>query len=196
MANELRGRTIACLAADGVEQSELVEPRRAVERAGATVELVSLTGGEIQGYAHHRKGERFRVDRAVAAADPGRYDGLVIPGGAASTSVMRVDRDAVRFVRAFVEQRKPVGAICHGPTMLAEAGVIGGRTLTSWPAVRGDVEDAGATWVDEAVHVDAGLVTSRRPADLPAFCPRLVEELAHGPRAGQVTTAGRAAPGR
>ena len=180
MPDDLNGKTIAFLATEGVEQVELIEPRKAIEEAGGTVELISLEAGEFQGFDHLDKGETFTADKAVADADAGDYDGLVLPGGVANPDFLRADEDAVAFVRAFFEQGKPVGAICHGPWTLVEAGVVEGRTLTSWPSIRTDIRNAGGNWVDEEVHVDAGLVTSRKPDDLPAFNAKLVEELAEG----------------
>ncbi|HEX2045394.1 MAG TPA: type 1 glutamine amidotransferase domain-containing protein [Gaiellaceae bacterium] len=180
MVKELQGKRIAFLATDGVEQVELTEPWKAVEHAGGEPELVSLETGEIQGFQHHDKGRTFPVDRAVADADPSDYDGLVLPGGVVNPDVLRTDETAVGFVRSFFEQGKPVGAICHGIWMLVEADVVRGRTLTSWPSLRTDVENAGGTWVDEEVCVDRGLFTSRKPDDLRAFCRKLVEEIGEG----------------
>jgi protease I len=187
MPNELQGKKIAFLATDGVEQVELTEPWKAIQEAGAEAELVSLGAGEIQGVNHMDKGDTFPVDKAVTEADPGEYDGLVLPGGVANPDYLRMNEDAVRFVRAFFEEGKPVGAICHGPWTLVEADVVRGRTLTSWPSLRTDVRNAGGTWVDEEAHVDAGLVTSRKPDDLPAFNAKLVEEFAEGAHARQRT---------
>jgi protease I len=177
---KLDGKRIAFLATDGVEQVELTEPLKAVKAEGADVDLISLKKGDFQGFEHLDKGETFTADKAVADANADDYDGLVQPGGVANPDFLRVDKDAVRFVRSFIEAKKPVGAICHGPWMLVEADVIKGRTLTSWPSLRTDIRNAGATWVDEEVHVDAGLVTSRKPEDLPAFCAKVVEEFAEG----------------
>ena len=180
MANELQGKTIAILATDGVEQVELTEPRKALEEAGATTELVSLEEGEIQGFEHLDKGDTFRVDATASGADAADYDGLVLPGGVANPDFLRADDDAVAFVRSFFEAGKPVAVICHGPWTLVEADVVRGRTLTSWPSLRADISNAGGQWVDEEVHVDNGLVTSRKPDDLPAFCDKLVEEICEG----------------
>ena len=180
MAGELQGKTIAFLATDGVEQIEYTEPRKAVEQAGGTAQLVSLKPGQIQGFNHLDKGDTFPVDKAVSEASADDYDGLVLPGGVANPDVLRTDKDAVNFVRSFFEAGKPVASICHGAWTLVEADVVKGRTLTSWPSLRTDIENAGGAWVDEEVHTDRGLVTSRKPADLPAFNAKLVEEFAEG----------------
>ena len=180
MANELQGKRIAFLATDGVEQVELTEPWKAVKDAGAEVELLSIKEGEIQGMNHMDKGDTFAVDKHVSAADPTDYDGLVIPGGVANPDFLRLEDDAVRFTRMFFEQGKPVGSICHGPWVLVEAGVLPGRTVTSWPSLRTDIENAGGTWVDSECQVDRGLVTSRKPDDLPAFTAKIVEEFGEG----------------
>lgn len=169
MADELKGKKIAFLAAEGVEQVELTEPWKAIEQAGGTPELISVEDGEVQAFNHLDKADTFPVDRTVADAKASDYDGLVLPGGVANPDFLRMDEDAVGFVRGFFEQSKPVGVICHGPWTLVEAGVVRGRTLTSWPSLRTDLENAGATWVDEEVHVDNGLTSSRNPDDLPAF---------------------------
>jgi protease I len=178
MPELLKGRKIAFLATDMFEQVELTEPWKAVERAGGTPELVSLAEGEIQGFQHYDKADMFRVDRAVEDASADDYDGLVLPGGVGNPDALRLDENAVRFVGEFFDARKPVAAICHGPWMLVEAGVVRGRTVTSWPSLQTDVRNAGGAWVDEEVHVDKGLVTSRKPDDLPAFCAKLIEEFA------------------
>jgi protease I len=180
MASRLEGRKVAFLATDGVEQVELTEPWKTVQDEGGTPELISLESGEIQGFEHLDKGDTFEVDKPVSDADPGDYDGLVLPGGVANPDFLRADEDAVRFVRAFFEAGKPVAAICHGPWTLVEADVVRGRTLTSWPSIKADIENAGGTWVDEEVHVDSGLVTSRKPDDLPAFNDKLAEEICEG----------------
>jgi protease I len=180
MAGSLSGKTIAFLATDGVEQVELTEPWRAVQEAGGNPELVAPKSGRIQGFNHDDKGDTFYVDRTAAAADPDAYDGLVLPGGTKNPDRLRTDKDSVAFVRSFFDAGKPVGVICHGPWTLIEADVVRGRRLTSWPSLQTDLRNAGAEWVDEEVVVDAGLVSSRKPDDLPAFCAKLVEELAEG----------------
>jgi protease I len=191
MPNRLEGRRVAFLAADGVEQVELTEPWKAVEQEGGKPELVSLESGEIQGFDHLDKDKTFAVDRTVAEATADDYDGLVLPGGVANPDFLRTDENAVRFVRAFFEAGKPVAAICHAPWTLVEADVVRGRTVTSWPSLKTDIKNAGGEWVDEEVHVDAGLVTSRKPDDLPAFCDKLVEEICEGRHEAQaLQTAG------
>jgi protease I len=180
MAKQLEGRRIAFLATDGVEQVELTEPWKAVEAEGGAPELISLEEGEVQGFQHLDKGDTFKVDRTVAEADPSEYDGLVLPGGVANPDFLRTNEDAVQFVRGFFEAGKPVGAICHGPWTMVEADVVGGRTVTSWPSLQTDIRNAGGEWVDEECVVDSGLVTSRKPDDLPAFCAKVVEEIAEG----------------
>jgi protease I len=178
---KLDGKKIAFLAADGVEQSELTEPWKAVEQEGGTPELVSLEDGEIQGVENEfDKRDKFKVDAVVADTDPSDYDGLILPGGVINPDKLRANEDAVEFVRSFMEARKPVGAICHGPWTLVEAGVVEGRKMTSYASIQTDLENAGANWVDEEVVVDDGLVTSRSPSDLGAFCPKVVEEICEG----------------
>ncbi|MDQ3320806.1 MAG: type 1 glutamine amidotransferase [Actinomycetota bacterium] len=181
MANELQGQKIAILAADGVEQVELTEPRDAVQNAGAETELLSLESGEIQGMnGDINQADNFKVDKVVGDASVGDYDGLIIPGGVANPDNLRVDPDAISFVQEFFKTGKPVGVICHGPWVLIEADVARGRTLTSYPSIRTDLRNAGAEVVDEEVVTDKGLVTSRSPDDLPAFCAKIVEEFAEG----------------
>jgi protease I len=174
----LDGKRIAFLATDGVEEVEYTEPREVVEKAGARADLVSLRAGEIQAMKHHDKSNRYEVERTVSDADPGEYDALVLPGGVANPDALRTDPNAVAFVKAFFDAGKPVAVICHGPWTMVEADVVRGRTLTSWPSVRTDLRNAGATWVDEEVHLDGNLVSSRKPADLPAFCAAIVETFA------------------
>ena len=174
----LQGKRVAFLFTDGVEESELTEPLKAVKDSGGTPTLISLEAGEVQMMRHSDKGDTIRAEAAVSGADAAGFDGLVIPGGVANPDRMRTDPASVRFVRAFFEAEKPVGVICHGPWMLAEADVVRGRTVTSWPSLRTDLQNAGATWVDQEVCVDGTLVTSRKPDDLPAFCGELVKQLA------------------
>ncbi len=180
MANELQGKHVAFLFTEGVEQVELTEPLKAVRDAGAEVELISLEKGEVEMWQHFDKGEKIEATRAVSDADPSNYDALVLPGGVANPDQLRTDEDAVKFVRTIFEQDKPIGVICHGPWLLVEADVVKGRKVTSWPSLRTDLKNAGAEWVDEEVVVDQGLVTSRNPDDLPAFCAKIVEEFAEG----------------
>ncbi len=181
MANELNDKKIAILAADGVEQIELEQPRDAVQEAGATTELLSIHDGEIQAMnGDIDKGDTFSVDKKVGDASPDDYAGLILPGGTMNPDNLRVDEDAIRFVQEFFKTGKPVGAICHGPWTLVEADLVRGRTLTSYPSIRTDIRNAGGNVVDEEVAVDQGLVTSRGPDDLPAFCSKLEEEFAEG----------------
>jgi len=187
---ELTGKKVAILATDMFEQVEMVEPRKAVEQAGADVELVSLEEGEIQGFNHYDRADTFEVDRAVSDVSADDYDALLLPGGVGNPDTLRSDEDAVRFVRSFFEQGKPVAAICHAPWMLVEADVVKGRKLTSFWSIKTDVRNAGGNWVDEKVVVDEGLVTSRSPADLPAFCAKTIEEFAEGKHAGQRVPSG------
>jgi protease I len=183
---KLKGRKIAFLMAnEGVEQVELTEPLEAIRGSGAEVELLAPEAGEVQAFNHLDKAETFPVDRAVGEADASEYDGLVLPGGVANPDILRTDEDALSFVRAFFQAGKPVGAICHAPWTLIDAGVVERRTLTSWPSLETDLRNAGADWIDEEVHVDEGLVTSRKPDDLEAFTAKLVEEFAEGVHEGQ-----------
>ncbi|MGI8660317.1 MAG: type 1 glutamine amidotransferase domain-containing protein [Thermoleophilaceae bacterium] len=184
MADELQGRKVAILAADGVEQVELEQPRDAVQSAGARTELLSLETGEIQAMNQDiNKGDTFTVDRAVSDASVEDYDGLLLPGGVANPDNLRVDADAIRFVQEYFKTGKPVGVICHGPWTLVEADLVRGRTLTSYPSIRTDIRNAGGNVVDEEVVTDQGLVSSRGPDDLPAFCAKVVEEFAEGAHA-------------
>ena len=180
MANKLQGKRVAFLATDMVEQVELTEPWNAVKADGAEPELVSLEEGEIQGFNHYDKADKFKVDRIVEEARADDYDALVIPGGVGNPDTLRADENAVDFVRSFFEQGKPVGVICHGPWMLVETGVVRGRKVTSWPGIQTDIRNAGGNWVDEEVVVDNGLVTSRKPDDLPAFNEKIIEEFCEG----------------
>jgi protease I len=180
MANELTGKRIAILAADGFEQAELTEPRKALLAAGAQVDIVAPERGRIQGMRHHEKGDRVTVDKQLDQVDADAYEALVLPGGVANPDTLRMNERAVAFVRAFAASGKPIAAICHGPWTLIEANAVKGRTMTSWPSLKTDLRNAGADWVDRDVVVDHGLVTSRKPDDLPAFCAKMVEEFREG----------------
>ena len=186
---KLENKTVAFLATDGVEQVELTEPWKKVEDEGGTPKLVSLDSGEIQGFEHLDKADTFDVDEKVADASEADYDGLVLPGGVANPDFLRADEDAVAFVRSFFEAQKPVAAICHGLWTLVEADVLRDRKVTSWPSIQTDIRNAGGNWVDEEVVVDNGLVTSRKPDDLPAFCDKLAEEICEGRHEQQAASA-------
>lgn len=175
----LQGRRVAILATDGVEQVELVEPRKALDAAGAETQLISLKPGRIQAYNHLDKGDTFDVDATVEEAMASQFDALFIPGGVANPDAMRMDPRAVQFVREFMVSDKPVAAICHAAWMLVEADAVAGRTLTSWPSLKTDIQNAKGDWVDREVVVDDKLVTSRKPADLPAFNAAIVKEFAN-----------------
>jgi len=186
MSDRLQGKKIAFLTAnEGVEQVELSEPLEAVREAGAEAELLAPEAGEVQAFNHLDKGDAFEVDRPVGDADAGEYDALVLPGGVANPDQLRTKAEALEFVRGFFAAGKPVGVICHGPWTLIDAGLVEGRTLTSWPSLQTDLRNAGANWVDEEVHVDQGLVSSRKPEDLEAFKAKIVEEFAEGVHQGQ-----------
>jgi len=190
MADELSGRKVAILAADGVERVELEQPRSAVTDAGAEVELLSIHDGEIAARDHDLEDAgTFAVDGLVSNASVSDYDALLLPGGTVNPDKLRMDQDAVAFVREFFESGKPIGTICHGPWTLVEAGVVAGRQITSWPSVRTDLRNAGATVLDQEVVVDEGLVSSRSPDDLPAFCAKIVEEFAEGRHADRAVGA-------
>ncbi|HEX3803056.1 MAG TPA: type 1 glutamine amidotransferase domain-containing protein [Solirubrobacteraceae bacterium] len=178
MSSELKGKRVAFLAADGVEEVELVEPRNAVEAAGAETQLVSIDSGEIQAFNHLDPADKIKVDLTADDADPDQFDALVLPGGVANPDFLRQDKSAVRFVKSFFEEDKPVGVICHGPWTLVEADVVRGRTLTSWPSLQTDLRNAGANWVDEEVHIDGRLVSSRKPDDIPSFNRAVVDAIA------------------
>ena len=177
MPSQLKGRKVAFLATDGVEQVELTAPWNALKQAGAEVKLVSERLGEIQSMNHDQKGERFPVDLEVSKVSARDFDALVLPGGVANPDKLRTNKDAVNFVREFMEADKPVAAICHGPWLLVEADAVRGRTITSWPSLETDVKNAGGAWVDKQVQLDQKLLTSRKPEDLPAFCALLVDLL-------------------
>jgi protease I len=172
----LKGKKVAILATDGVEQVELVEPRKALDAAGAVTHLVSPKKGEIQAFNHLDKGDKLPVDRSLDDAHAADYSALMLPGGVANPDALRMDPKAVQFVREFLVSDKPVAAICHAPWLLVEADGVAGRTLTSWPSLKTDIENAGGTWVDQPVHVDEKLITSRKPADIPYFDKQMVRE--------------------
>jgi len=179
MAGNLGGKKIAFVVAnEGVEEVELTEPWAAVEQAGGRPELIAPEGGEVQAFNHLDKGDTFAVDKRIEQARPEEYDGLVLPGGVANPDQLRTVPRAVEFLREFFSEGKPVGVICHGPWTLVEADLVRDRTLTSWPSLRSDIRNAGGNWVDEEVVVDHGLVSSRKPDDLPAFCAKILEEFA------------------
>jgi protease I len=182
MSDQLQGKRIAILVAnEGVEQVELTSPRNALDEAGADIDLLALEEDEIQAFNHLDKGDTFTPDRAVGEADPDDYDGLVLPGGVANPDQLRTKEGAIRFLQDLFSEGKPAGVICHGPWTLVEADLVRDRRLTSWPSLQTDIRNAGGEWVDEEVVVDQGLVSSRKPDDLPAFCAKIVEEFAEGP---------------
>jgi protease I len=180
MANQLEGKKVAILVTDGFEQVEMTEPRKALEDAGAGTDLVSPKDGKVQAMQHAEKGDQFAVDVPLKSANPDDYDALVLPGGVANPDHLRMDQDAVRFVRAFADAGKPIAAICHGPWTLIEAGVAKGRKMTSYPSLKTDLTNAGAQWEDSEVVVDRGVVTSRKPDDIPAFNRKMIEEFHEG----------------
>jgi len=180
MDKKLDGKKIAILVADGFEQVEMTKPRDALKEAGAEVKIVSPKSGQIQGMNHADKGDKFDVDIELKEANLDEFDALLIPGGLMNPDQLRSTQAALDFTRLFFEAGKPVAAICHGPWVLIDAGVVRGRTMTSWPAIKTDLKNAGATWVDEEVVVDNGLVTSRKPDDIPAFNEKMIEEFAEG----------------
>jgi protease I len=182
MPNQLNGKRIAFLATDGVEQVELTEPRKALDAAGAKTEVVSPAKGKLQAWRHFEKGDKIPVDMELDAADPDNYDALLLPGGVANPDQLRMLPKAVRFVKSFFDEGKPVAAICHAPWMLVEADVVRGKTVTSWPSVQTDLKNAGAKWVDREVVEDGGLVTSRKPDDIPAFNKKVIELFSQAPQ--------------
>lgn len=190
MGNELNGKRIAILVADGFEQVELTEPQKALQAAGARTEIVSPAKGEVQGWKHDDKADKFPVDIQLESADAKSFDALLLPGGVRNPDLLRTEPAAVQFVKDFVNAGKPIAAICHGPWTLIEAGAVRGRKLTSWPSLKTDLTNAGANWVDEEVVTDKGLVTSRKPDDIPAFNRKMIEEFSEPQHEG------RAASGR
>ena len=180
----IHGKTIAVLATDGFEQIELAKPVEALKAAGASVEIVAPKPGEIQGFNHHDKGDKTAVDKTLAEVDAGDYDGLVLPGGVINPDALRLEEAAIAFIRSVADSGKPIAAICHGPWPLIDAGLASGKRMTSWPSLKADLTNAGADWVDEEVVADQGLITSRKPDDLPAFCARMVEAFAADGREG------------
>lgn len=181
MANgKLQGRKVAVLATDGFEQVELTKPVEALKAEGAEVEVVAPKGGQIQGFNHHDKGQTVPVDRELSQADAATYDAIVLPGGVINPDALRLEPKAIDFIRSFARAGKPIAAICHGPWTLINAEAVQGKRMTSWPSLEADLRNAGAQWVDQEVVVDKGLVTSRKPDDLPAFCAKMVEEFAEG----------------
>jgi protease I len=190
MGDKLKGKRVAILAADMFERVELEEPRDALKDAGAEIEIVSLKPGEIQGFDHFDPANTIKVDKTVEEVSADDYDALMIPGGVGNPDQLRGDENAVELVRSFFEQGKPVAAICHAPWVLVEAGVVRDRKLTSWPTLQTDIRNAGGNWVDEEVVVDQGLVTSRKPDDIPAFSRKMIEEFAEGKHQGQREKAG------
>jgi deglycase len=180
MASELKGKKVAVIAADMVEQVELIEPWKALKEAGADPDLISIESGNIQGFNHYDKGQQFAVDKTIDEVSPDDYDAVFVPGGVGNPDELRTNEAVVSFVREMFDSGKPVAAICHGPWVLVEAGVVDGLTITSWPSLQTDIRNAGGNWVDREVAVDQGVVTSRKPDDLPAFCATLVEGVAGG----------------
>jgi protease I len=181
VGNELRNKRVAALVENGFEQSELLEPKKALEAAGAQVDVVSPQKGKVKGWKHTDWGQEVGVDRDLAEVKADEYDALLLPGGVMNPDKLRMNSKAVAFVKAFADAGKPIAAICHGPWTLIEAGAVQGRTLTSWPSLQSDLRNAGAHWVDQEVVTDNGLVTSRKPDDIPAFNRKMIEEFAEGP---------------
>ena len=180
MSQSLNGKKVAILVADGFEQVELTEPRKALEEAGAQTAIVSPAEGKVKGWNMKEWGDQLPVDVPLSSADPNSFDALLLPGGVMNPDKLRVIPKAVQFVKAFFDAGKPVAAICHGPWTLVEADVVRGRTLTSWPSLQTDIRNAGGQWVDQEVVTDNGLVTSRKPDDLAAFNRKMIEEFAEG----------------
>ena len=182
---DISNKKVAILVADGFEQQELVDPRAALDEAGAQTMIVSPVEGQVEGWNHYDKGDKFDVDVPLAEANADDFDALLLPGGVANPDQLRTQPEAVSFIKSFFDAGKPVAVICHGPWTLIEAGVVKGRTITSWPSVKTDLINAGANWVDEEVVVDKGLVSSRKPDDIPAFNRKMIEEIAEGTHEGR-----------
>jgi protease I len=180
MAQELTGKRVAIVVTDGFEQDELLKPRQALENAGATTEVISPKAGKVRGWKYTDWGTEVSVDREVSQADPNEYDALMLPGGQMNPDNLRLDKTTIQFIASFVQTGKPIAAICHGLLTLIEAGGVRGRRLTSFPSIKTDLRNAGAEWVDEEVVTDQGLVTSRKPDDIPAFNRKMIEEFAEG----------------
>jgi len=183
MAQKLSGKRVAVVATDGFEQAELTEPMKALQDAGAKAEIVSPKSGQIQGWKHFDKADFFKVDKTIDQASPDDYDALMLPGGVANPDQLRLSEKAIQFIKSFVDAKKPIAAICHGPWTLIDAGAVRGRKMTSWPSLKADLKNAGAQWVDQEVVTDQGLVTSRKPDDIPAFNRKMIEEFAEGTHA-------------
>lgn len=196
MPERLSGKSVAILATDGVEQSELIQPRQALQEAGAKMDVISLKPGQIRAWNRGDWGEEIQVDKTLDEVNPGDYDALLLPGGVKNPDRLRMDENAVQFVKSFFMANKPVAAICHAPWMLVEADVVDGRTLTSYPSLETDIKNAGGHWVDREVVVDQGLVTSRRPDDIPAFNQKMIEEFAEGKHQRRGNMAGSASSQR
>ena|SRR5436190_6333585 len=186
---DLTNKKVAILVAEGFEQQEMTEPRKALEQAGAETMIVSPVEGEVQGWNHFDKADKFKVDVSLEQAEADDFDALLLPGGVANPDQLRMSPEAINFVADFFDTGKPIAVICHGPWTLIEADVVRGRTMTSWPSLKTDLMNAGAEWVDEEVVVDQGLVSSRKPDDIPAFCEKMIEEFAEGPHRHRYTTA-------
>jgi protease I len=195
MATQLNGKRVAILVADGFEQVEMTEPRKALDQAGAKTTLISLQGGKVQGMNHDKPADQYPVEKTIDSVSAKDYDALLLPGGVANPDTLRINKQAVAFVKAFAEAGKPIAAICHGPWTLVEAGVVRGKTLTSWPSLKTDIQNAGGTWVDEEVHNHHGLITSRKPADIPAFNRKMIEEIAEGKHGREFSTGAKETAG-
>jgi protease I len=191
MSNELKGKRIAILVTDGFEQVEMTKPRQALDDAGANTEIVSPAKGQVQGWNHDEKADKFKVDVDLNSARTDNYDALLLPGGVMNPDQLRMIPKAVEFAKSFFTAGKPVASICHGPWLLVEADVVRGRTVTSWPSVKTDLKNAGANWVDQEVVTENGLVTSRKPDDIPAFNRKMIEEFGEGAHSSRLVGADR-----